>query len=289
LAVTHVPAGFAGTVDEIAEARRFGLAAPPFRVASVNDWAPSADPSVNRQVNISAGQAVAYGVADVTTTPDSVTFAANNGTQNRYDALVATYAWAANAGAGLTARTVTFRVIAGTTAPPQPNTTTTVDNTKINRIRGVQYDALIAVVRVRPAVGLFSSGDVVDSRMWGGYEGYANTGSAQYLSSLDTQPASLVRAVDSDIVWSRNLGAVWGFEKWIGSDKTKQPMISLRSTAISIPTDDAFRVVGTTGVGQTGAWASQVDHGTQGGSKLLSLLSTGQVRCEVPGRIRIDA
>jgi hypothetical protein len=34
--------GFAGTIDEIAFSKLLGLVGPPFRVASVNDWAPSA-------------------------------------------------------------------------------------------------------------------------------------------------------------------------------------------------------------------------------------------------------
>lgn len=276
--VSHSPAGYVGTVDEIQEARRFGLAAPPFRVASVTDWAPSADTGVNRQVNISAGQAVACGVADITTAPDSVTFAANNGTTNRYDALVATFCWAANSGLGLAAHTVTFRVIGGTTTPPATNAGPTIDNTKINRVRGVQYDALIAVVRVRPGVGLLTSGDVVDSRMWAGFEGYANTGSAQNLTLLDTLFGSLVRAVDTDIVWNRLPGGVWGFEKWAGTDRTKQPMLSGRSTGRSMPHN----------VSTVCAFTDITDHSggllTPGGGSPVTTFT-----CNAYGGVRVEA
>src|SRR5689334_15343410 len=111
MAVTHDPAGFTGTVDQIDEARRFALGGGGrFRVASSTDWALSASGSVNRTINIAAGAGVACGVYDFTTAADSVTFAVNGGGSDRFDVVVATYDWSA--------LTVSFRVIQGTTVTP---------------------------------------------------------------------------------------------------------------------------------------------------------------------------
>jgi hypothetical protein len=80
MAVTHAPAGFTGTVDQVDEARRFALSGGGrFKVLGSADWAPSASGSVNRTVNIAAGMAQACGVVDITTAADTVTFAANGG------------------------------------------------------------------------------------------------------------------------------------------------------------------------------------------------------------------
>jgi hypothetical protein len=266
MSVTHSPRGFTGTVDEIAEANRWWLGAPPFRAGSVNAWAVTADVSVNRQVDIAVGSGIAYGVADTTTQPDALALAANNGTTDRYDAIVASWSWQTHR--------VTFAVIPGTTSPPQVNVTTTADPNKINRIPGVQYDALLAVVRVRSGVGVLSAGDVVDCRMWAGFDGYANVVSAQYLTMLDTFPGSLVHDVTTDIVWNRLANGVWGFEKWIGTDKSKQPMIALRNTSL----------LTHQGVGVNVNWPDVTDHG--GG--LLSL-SGDTIVCNVPGRVRIES
>src|SRR5512144_1199660 len=132
MSVIHTSAGYTGTVDEIAEAKRFATLAPRFRTASVNDWALSVSDSVNRTIRISPGNAAACGVLDSTGSEDTVAFAANNGGSDRFDALLATFDWAAHEGRA--AHSVTFRALQGTTSPPAVNASAvSIDASKINR------------------------------------------------------------------------------------------------------------------------------------------------------------
>lgn len=269
MTVVHTSSGYTGTVDEVAEARRFAVAAPRFRVASSTDWALSVSGAVNRTVGISAGMAVACGVLDSTGAADAVAFAANGGGSDRYDALLATWDW--------TTHTVAFRALQGTTAPPLINSSlVSIDNTKVNRIPGVQYDAVLGVVKVRPGVGLFTSGDLTDCRVWAGYEGYALTGKAGFLTMLDTQPGSLVQANDTNIVWNRLPGNLWGVHKWVGTDKTTQPMLAMRNTAYARSDITTLTLVT--------AWPDRIDH--SGG---LLTYAAGLVTCQAYGSVRVDA
>lgn len=187
MAVAHAPAGFTGTVDQGAWSKLMGMATTRFRVASSTDWLVAANTGATRTVTVAAGSGFACGVNDSTTAQDSLTFTANGGGSTRYDAVVATFDWSANS--------VTFQVIAGTTSPPAVNTTTSVVTTKINRIPGTRYDAVLAIVQVRSGVGAFSAGDVFDCRMWGGYSG-PMTGTKELttamLGVLDGLPGSEV-------------------------------------------------------------------------------------------------
>lgn len=269
MSVFHTSWGFAGTVDEIAEAKRFATLAPRFRVGSFNDWTVAVSTSVNRTIRIGPGIGAACGVADSTGAEDTVAFAANAGGSNRLDALVATFDWSTHA--------VTFNVITGTTSPPLVNgSTTTVDLSKINRVVGVRYDALLGVVKVRPGVGLFSSGDLADCRMWAGFDGYALTGTSTYLTLLDTFPGSLVQANDTNIVWERLAGGVWGIHGWVGTDRTTQPMLAMRNLAFSVPHNASTQV---------NAWPDQVDH--SGG--LFTAAALGRIQCNAYGKVRYEA
>lgn len=186
MAVTHSPAGYTGTVDQVDEARRFALGGGGrFRVLSTTDWAPTASASVNRTVNIAAGTAAACGVLDITTAVDSVAFATNTGGTDRFDAVVATFDWAA--------LTVTFRVVQGTSVPPAVvRTGTTVDATKINWLPGTRYDAVIAIIRVRPSVALLAPADLYDCRPWGDWR-MLNVASATYIDQIDADAGARVR------------------------------------------------------------------------------------------------
>lgn len=162
MAVTHNPVGFTGTVDQTGEARRFVLGAGGYwRVDGSASWAISASSSSNRTINIAAGAAAACGVYDSTTAADAVTVAVNSSGSDRFDAIVATWDW--NLGQ------VSFRVVQGTSSTPafQPQNSTTVDATKINRSPGLQYDAVLAIVRVRASVTIIAPADVYDCRLYG--------------------------------------------------------------------------------------------------------------------------
>jgi len=186
MAVTHNSAGFTGTVDQVAEARRFAVSGGGrFRVASSTDWTPTASGSVNRTINISAGAGSACGVYDATTSTDALTLATNTGSVDRFDAIVAKFDWSTLA--------VTFAVIQGSsTGPPTVNpSTTTVNNAQLNRIPGLRYDALLAVVRVRPSVTLIAPADVIDSRLFGSWS-VLQTPNATYRSSMDVEIGQVV-------------------------------------------------------------------------------------------------
>lgn len=168
MAVSHTSAGFTGTVDQVAEAKRFNLATVPFRVLSSSDWAITPVTTQNLTAQVAAGTGQAYGVNDVTAAADTVVFAANATGANRQDVVVATFDW--NAG------TVSFGVIQGTASPPAINTTTTVDTTKINRIPGVRYDAVLALVTISNGQGALATSNIADIRVWGGQSGALYTG-----------------------------------------------------------------------------------------------------------------
>jgi hypothetical protein len=94
---------------------------------------------------------------------------------------VATWDWSAG--------TVTFQAIQGTSSPPAVNTTTTVDNTKINRIPGVRYDALLAILTVSPSQGAFTAGSIADCRVWGDYQSTAGN----YPTLVDVPPGAVLK------------------------------------------------------------------------------------------------
>lgn len=201
MTVTHTSAGFTGTVDQVAWANMMSMAAPRFRVGSATDWAVSVSGSTARTINIAAGAGYSCGVRDSTTSADTVAFATNGGGSSRYDALVASYVWGTPG--------VTFKAITGTTSPPAVNTTTTVNNAQINRIPGVQYDALLAVVQIRPSVGILSSGDLFDMRPYGGLSGPVMLPNSTYLSIVDGRPGTEVYAVDTKFMWLTLDGSTW--------------------------------------------------------------------------------
>lgn len=193
MAVTHAPAGFTGTVDQIAEAQRFALSGGGrFRVNSSADWALTANAAV-RTVNIAAGSASACGVYDTTTAADTVTFAANAGGSIRYDAIVATFDWLAG--------TISFRVIQGTTVVPViVRTGTTVDATKINWLPGTRYDAVLGVIAVRPGVTTLAPADLYDKRPWGAW-GRLNVTTSGFGEVLDADLGQRLRDSNTGSTW----------------------------------------------------------------------------------------
>lgn len=159
------PPGFGGNRWGEVDWSRFGLLTnPPFTVGNSGDWKPSINTGANRTMNIASGIGQAYGVYDRTDTTETITFAANVTGTDRYDALVARFNW--------TTKTRTFVVIPGTSSPPGVNSTQTLDVSQINRIPGVRYDALIAIVRIPNGRTIFQPGDLYsDMRTWGGATG----------------------------------------------------------------------------------------------------------------------
>lgn len=205
MAVTHNPAGFTGTVDQIDEARRFAIGGGGrFRVNSSTDWTPTADAGVNRTVNIAAGAAVACGVYDATTASDAVTFAANSGGTDRFDAVVARYDWST--------MTVSFAVVQGTSViPAVVKTGTVVDNTKINWLPGLRYDAVLAVIRVRPSVTILAPADLYDCRPWGSWSNL-NVVSAAYRDLVDADANAVIRetgGANTRVAYQKQIDGTW--------------------------------------------------------------------------------
>lgn len=229
MAVTHAPAGFTGTVDQIDEARRFALGGGGrFRANSAADWALTAN-AATRTVNIAAGMAEACGVIDITTAADTVTFAANGGGSNRYDAVVATFDWVA--------ATISFRVIQGTTVVPTiVRTGTTVDATKINWLPGIRYDAVLGVIAVRPGVTTLAPADLYDVRLWGSWS-KLNVASASFGGVLDADVGGKMMEVSTGHTWEWT-GPTYG---WVQSPALVFGVFGGSASG--------FTAVGTAGVG----------------------------------------
>lgn len=202
--VTHSSSGYTGTVDQIAEARRFaGAMGAPFVAGSVSQWAVTAVSGSNRTVQIASGSAVCCGVRDTTAANATLTVATNGTGSTRYDVVVATFNWAA--GTPVTS----FNVITGTSAGiPTINTGGSVVSTSINRIPGVQYDAVLAVIQVPNAAGVLSSANVLDRRPYGGGGGPLTIAGSTFLTAVDMGSGGELIAADSGTHWYYN-GSTW--------------------------------------------------------------------------------
>lgn len=195
--VSHTSVGYTGTVDQVAEAQRFAAATGvPFKAASANDWAVTAYSGANRTVQIAAGSGVCCGVKDTTSAAATLTVAANTSGSTRLDVVVATFNWAA--GTPVTS----FAVIQGTTSLPAINTGGSVVSTSVNRIPGVQYDAVLAVISVPNNAGVLSSSNVLDRRLYGSNPLAVASGS--YLTMVDVGAFGRVKAVDTGAEWVYN-------------------------------------------------------------------------------------
>jgi hypothetical protein len=161
------PPGFGGARYGATHwARYHAFAGPPFSVADSTDWLPTVNTGIARTINVAAGRGQACGVYEDTDATETVAFAANSGAGTRLDYLVATFDWAA--------KTRVFRALTGSVgAYPAINGSLTVVNpAQVNRVPGVQYDAIIAAVQVPVGRGIFQPGDLVsDMRPWGGAAG----------------------------------------------------------------------------------------------------------------------
>lgn len=200
--VSHSSVGYVGTVDQVAEAKRFQGATAPFRVMSSADWQVTVDTSANLTVDIAAGSGQAFGVRDTTSSSASVAVAANTGSGTRYDAIVATFNWAASTPA------TSFGVVQGTTAgPPAVTTSGSPVAGTINRIPGVQYDAVLAIVEVRVGVGLLSTTDLFDSRVIGGLAGTPiTTPTTKYRNVVDAAFPFISTTTTPYAIWSTAVG-----------------------------------------------------------------------------------
>lgn len=172
---------------------------PRFRVADANAWKPSVVTGLDRTVQLAIGAAWGCGVWDRTSAAENIQFAANGGSTDRFDVLVARWSW--------TLRTVVFATIQGGALPPAA-VTTTVDSTKINRIPGVQYDGVIAVLRVRPGVGAFASTDLYDIRAYGGGSGALCCTQGRFVNVIDGSAGQELWVSSTDVTFRHN-GTDW--------------------------------------------------------------------------------
>lgn len=144
----------ASSYDAPSFATMMGAANPGFVVASSTAWQPTAKAASTRTISIAPGAGVACGILGQTgAVADIGPFDANGGASNRFDTVVARYDWAI--------RDVVFTVLKNS---PVTNTTNTLNSAMINRIPGVMYDGIVAIVRVRPGVTQFNADDVTDTR-----------------------------------------------------------------------------------------------------------------------------
>jgi len=94
-----------------------------------------------REVSLSAGEGISPGIYFDSSATETFTLAANAGSVNRFDYLVARANWTAN--------TVTFVVVPGTPALPA-----------LTQTPGTQWDVPLAIITVRPGVTVLAAADV---------------------------------------------------------------------------------------------------------------------------------
>lgn len=200
--VTHTSVGYTGTVDQVAEAKRWAsTTGVPFKAASAADWAVTAYSGANRTVQIAAGTGACCGVKDTTGAAATLAAAANTSGSTRTDVVVATFNWAAGT------PTTSFAVITGTSAGiPTINTGGSVVAGQINRIPGVQYDAVLAVLPIPNNAGVLSSSNVLDRRLYGSDP--LSVADTTNLSAVDVGAAGQVRSAASGVTWL-NLSGTW--------------------------------------------------------------------------------
>lgn len=183
------PAQFAD-MQEILSAR--------FKVDSPTDLRPST--GSNRTVSVSAGAGFAGGSRIRSTGTETVTCDAQS-SGYRYDAICIRIDWS-------TASQSLVAVKGSSTSVPV-NRSSAPNQSQINRIPGVMYDALIATVRV--SAGSTTVSSLTDYRLWGGDGGPYRT-SAEALASpsmIDARVGTLLtvdkqtytKRLDDDGVW----------------------------------------------------------------------------------------
>lgn len=173
-----------------------------FKADGPNDLKPSL--GTGRTTRVAAGAAFAAGTRLRSTGTEVVTHdAQSSGT--RYDAVVIRIDWSNP--------TATVAIVKGTSTSIPVNTSSAADPTKINRIPGVLYDALVCTVRI--SAGSTTGSALTDYRMWGGDGGPLRvTGSALDSPSLldarlgtfiATDQSTFTKRLDDDGVW-RSVG-----------------------------------------------------------------------------------
>lgn len=179
--MAHTSVGFKGSVDQVAWSKLMANAAPRFSVVTDDSWTPTAVTTADRTVRVSAGAALGSGVQDSTDSFEDVQFDPNGTSSDRFDLLVATWIWTTSGGS------VSFGFIKGTAGAGVPTASA------LTRTPGVRYDGVIAVVRVRPSVGAFSSADVADARVIGGNAGALVSIAGQHIGLVDLPAGGILR------------------------------------------------------------------------------------------------
>lgn len=172
----------------------------PFKVDGPNDLYPSYR---GNTVSVQPGAAFAAGTRLRSTATETVTVEPQTAGL-RFDAIVVRIDWS-NPAPKLVA-------VKGTSSTIYVNPSTTPDVNRINRIPGVMYDALIAVVRVT-STGI---NNITDFRVYGGDGGPyvvspAAMSSPNFLDArkgtwIATDQATETKRLDADGVW-RNIGS----------------------------------------------------------------------------------
>lgn len=196
--MVHTAIGFAGTVDQIGEAKRFAGIGARFVVASATDMAvtPTAG---DRTVSIAAGSSQACGVIDNANAAELLQLPANSSGSTRYDLVYDKFLWT---------NPVTlpsYGSVQGTAGAGVPNTDA------LTRTPGTRVDGLLAMVRVASGQGTLTGNDIFDLRTWavGGGELVTAAGEAN-LQYLDLDDGSTVMVASTGRVW-RKIAGSWKY------------------------------------------------------------------------------
>lgn len=177
-------AGFKGTVTEVQEALRFGLAGAKARVAEATSLKPSS--AGVRNITVDPGVAFVCGVHYTETAPQSIAIPANPGANARLDVVVLRFIWA---GDNSTVALAVKSGVVGSTTPPA-----------LTRVPGGTYEFPLAVVRVRPSVSTISAADVMDVRVHGGMGGPFLIAQTEYANIVDLPVAAVLQS--GTTVWN---------------------------------------------------------------------------------------
>jgi hypothetical protein len=148
-------AGYQGTVTEVQEAQRFGLATCRAFVDTPASFKPT--PQGVRTIAIAAGSMLCSGVLFIESSAQAIQLPANTAAGVRLDIVGLRFTWN-----GLSSMVELFskQGTAGSTTRPA-----------LTRNPGAVYEFPLAVVRVRQNVSTIAAADVLDVRVWGGLGG----------------------------------------------------------------------------------------------------------------------
>lgn len=189
--MVQTTAGFFGTVTEVQEAQRFGLAQAHALVDTPAALKPT--PQGARSLSIAAGSMLCNGVLYIESAAQTIQLPTNTAAGVRLDIVGLRFTWN---GASSMVELFSKQGTAGSTTRPT-----------LTRNPGSVYEFPIAVVRVRQNVGVIAAGDVLDVRVWGGMGGAFQAPQTDNIQVVDLPFGAALQVGSSTYTVTANDGA----------------------------------------------------------------------------------